>query len=155
VKADPRLAHLPVLIISGGGDQDDLVRCIEMGAVDYLPKPFNQAILRARIGSCLVQKRQRDRERQQLVPAGGRTGASFVLHSDTAEWNTTGPTRLKPRQGASASVDPSGPLPERLGRIAIRSFLGSGGMGIVYLGHHELLDLPVAVKLMRPELMAT
>jgi DNA-binding response OmpR family regulator len=68
IQADQRLAHTPVLIISGGGDQDDLVRCIEMGAVDYLPKPFNQAVLRARIGACLAKKGRSDQERQ---PNGG------------------------------------------------------------------------------------
>ena len=82
VKADPRLAHVPVLMISGGGDHEDLVRCIEMGAVDYLPKPFNQAVLRARLAACIAAKRQRDREIQHLqqsVAASADSNPNNVL----------------------------------------------------------------------------
>jgi CheY-like chemotaxis protein len=155
VKADPRLAELPVLIISGGGDQDDLVRCIEMGAVDFLPKPFNQAVLRARIGVCIAQKRQRDQERQLLETMSDRTGTPQVVPAETAEWragSTSGPESSLATVGP---VNPPVPLPERLGRIVIQRLLGYGGMGQVYLGHHELLDLPVAVKLLRPDLTGT
>jgi adenylate cyclase len=45
IKLNAQMAHVPVLMISGGGDQEDLVRCIEMGAIDYLAKPLNQAVL--------------------------------------------------------------------------------------------------------------
>ncbi len=149
VRDDPRLSHIPVLIISGGGDQDDMVRCIEMGAVDYLPKPFNQAILRARISSSLSQKRQRDQERlahQNKQPSGSTT----LMMPEGTSW----PQAETP----AAAVVPLAPVPRRvvptrLGRIVLGRLLGSGGMGEVYLGHHELLDLPVAVKLMRPELI--
>jgi CheY-like chemotaxis protein len=147
VRDDPRLAHIPVLIISGGGDQDDLVRCIEMGAVDYLPKPFNQAVLRARIGACLAQKRQRDRERQ-LLHASTQPAAP-TLAAPLSVWQPT-PAQADDPRGAL----PQEPMPARLGRIILGRPLGSGGMGDVFLGHHELLDLFVAVKLMRPELTA-
>ncbi|MCM2255568.1 MAG: response regulator [Vicinamibacteria bacterium] len=62
MKKDPRLRHLPVIMISALDDIDGIVRCIEMGAEDYLPKPFNPTILKARIGACLEKKRLRDRE---------------------------------------------------------------------------------------------
>src|SRR5437764_14816858 len=62
VKGDPRWAHVPILMISGGGDQEDLVRCIELGAVDYLAKPYNQALLRARLATSLAAKWKRDGE---------------------------------------------------------------------------------------------
>ncbi|MCL4819753.1 MAG: response regulator [Vicinamibacteria bacterium] len=62
MKQDPRLRHLPVIMISALDDIDGIVRCIEMGAEDYLPKPFNPTILKARIGACLEKKRLRDRE---------------------------------------------------------------------------------------------
>lgn len=63
LKADPRLEHLPVILISALDDTDSVVRGIQMGADDHLPKPFNPSILRARVDACLAKKRLRDRER--------------------------------------------------------------------------------------------
>jgi class 3 adenylate cyclase/ActR/RegA family two-component response regulator len=62
LKADERLRHIPVIMISALSELDSVVRCIEMGAEDYLPKPFQPVLLRARIGACLEKKRLRDRE---------------------------------------------------------------------------------------------
>jgi two-component system sensor histidine kinase/response regulator len=62
IKSDERLRHIPVIMISALSDLPSLVRCIEAGADDYLAKPFNPTLLRARIGSCLEKKRSRDRE---------------------------------------------------------------------------------------------
>ncbi len=62
MKNDPNLCHIPVIMISALGDMDNVVRCIENGADDYMPKPFNHTILRARIGACLERKRLRDKE---------------------------------------------------------------------------------------------
>lgn len=65
----PQLRGFPVIVISGGQDIDDVVRCIEMGADDYLPKPFSQVLLKARLTSSIEKKRLRDMEqlrRQQL-----------------------------------------------------------------------------------------
>jgi class 3 adenylate cyclase len=66
LKADPTLRHLPVIVISGVDELDSVVRCIEMGAADYLPKTVDPAILRARIAASLGQKRLRDQERALL-----------------------------------------------------------------------------------------
>jgi len=46
LKADDVLRHIPVIVISALDDLDSIVRCIEMGAEDYLPKPFNPVLLR-------------------------------------------------------------------------------------------------------------
>lgn len=62
LKADKTLSHIPVIMLSALDDMDSVVRCIELGADDYLPKPFNPVLLRARIGSCLEKKRERERE---------------------------------------------------------------------------------------------
>ncbi len=62
IKADPQLRHLPVIMISALDEIDSIVRCIEAGAEDYLPKPFNPILLRARINASLEKKRLRDRE---------------------------------------------------------------------------------------------
>jgi class 3 adenylate cyclase/CheY-like chemotaxis protein len=62
LKADDTLRHIPVLMISALDEMDSVIRCIELGAVDYLPKPFNPVLLHARIGACLEKKRLRDLE---------------------------------------------------------------------------------------------
>ncbi len=62
IKSDPRTQRLPVIMISALDETDSVVRCIEMGAADYLPKPFNPTLLRARVGASLREKRARDRE---------------------------------------------------------------------------------------------
>jgi CheY-like chemotaxis protein len=62
LKADERLRHIPVIMISAFDEIDSVVRCIEMGAEDYLTKPFNPVVLAARLGACLEKKRFRDRE---------------------------------------------------------------------------------------------
>ncbi len=60
---DPVLQRVPVVMISASDETETVVRCIELGADDYLPKPFNPVILRARVGASLEKKRLRDRER--------------------------------------------------------------------------------------------
>jgi class 3 adenylate cyclase len=62
IKADERYRHLPVVMISTFDEMDIAVRCIEMGAEDYLTKPFNPVLLRARVSAGLEKKRLRDRE---------------------------------------------------------------------------------------------
>ncbi len=62
LKSDDALRHIPVLMISALDEMDSVIRCIELGAEDYLPKPFNPVLLRARIGACLEKKRLRDQD---------------------------------------------------------------------------------------------
>jgi two-component system, sensor histidine kinase and response regulator len=62
LKEDPQARHIPVIMISALDELDSVVRCIEIGAEDYLPKPFNPVLLRARLGASLEKKRLRDRE---------------------------------------------------------------------------------------------
>ncbi len=54
--------HIPTIMISALDQIDSVVKCIEMGAADYLAKPFNSILLKARLGACLEQKRLRDQE---------------------------------------------------------------------------------------------
>jgi diguanylate cyclase (GGDEF)-like protein len=63
MKADAVLRDLPVIVISALEEIGSVVRCIEMGAEDYLTKPFNRVLLRARIEASLEKKWMRDRER--------------------------------------------------------------------------------------------
>jgi adenylate cyclase len=66
MKADPRLKHIPVIMLTALDDVESNVRCIEAGAEDYVPKPFNPVILRARITASLEKKRLRDQEQAYL-----------------------------------------------------------------------------------------
>lgn len=62
IKHDEALRHVPVIMITGIEELDSVVRCIELGATDYLPKPFDPAILGARIRASLAGKRLHDLE---------------------------------------------------------------------------------------------
>ncbi len=61
---DPAIRHIPVIMISALDDMASIVRCIEAGAVDYLPKPFDPVLLKARVGACVEKKRLIDAERE-------------------------------------------------------------------------------------------
>ncbi|RYG37130.1 response regulator [bacterium] len=75
IKGDEKLRPIPVIMISAHDELDAVVRCIEIGAADYLSKPFDSTLLYARVGSCLREKRAHDREvtlRQELEQNYGR-----------------------------------------------------------------------------------
>ncbi len=66
IKASPVLRDIPVIVISALDEIDSAVRCIEIGAEDYLPKPFNPVLLRARLNASLQKKKLRDLEKAYL-----------------------------------------------------------------------------------------
>ena len=66
MNSDMRLRHVPVIIISASEGLESIVRCIELGAEDHLPKPFNATLLKARLGASLEKKRLRDMEASYL-----------------------------------------------------------------------------------------
>jgi len=66
MKKHKRLSQIPVIMVSTLDEIDSVVRCIELGADEYLPKSFNPAMLRARLAASLEKKRLRDRERHYL-----------------------------------------------------------------------------------------
>lgn len=81
LKCDPRHSEIPVLMISALNEIDSAVRCIEAGAEDYLAKPFDPVLLRARVNACLEKKRLRDREKiilQQLRLEKDRSDALLL-----------------------------------------------------------------------------
>ena len=84
LRADERLRHVPVIMISAVDQIESVVRCIELGAEDYLPKPFNPMLLRARVGACLEKKRLR--EPGGALPAGRGAGdlrAAAAVEAET------------------------------------------------------------------------
>jgi adenylate cyclase len=66
IKGDEAIRHLPVIMISGLDDTESVVRCLEIGADDFLPKPFDAAILRARINAGLDRKALHDLEHDRV-----------------------------------------------------------------------------------------
>ncbi len=67
IKSDMKLRDIPVIMISGVEAVDSIVKCIELGAEDYLSKPFNPIMLRARVNASLEKKHLRDIEGQHLT----------------------------------------------------------------------------------------
>jgi len=66
LKADAALRHIPVIVVSAVSDLESVVRCIGLGAEDYLFKPFNRVLLKARVDASLEKKRLRDEEQGYL-----------------------------------------------------------------------------------------
>ena len=66
IKDDPKLRDIPVIVISALDEYDSVVRCIEMGAEDYLPKSFDPVLLHARLSASLQRKKLRDLEKKYL-----------------------------------------------------------------------------------------
>ncbi len=67
LRSENRLEDTPVIMISAATEIDTVVRCLELGAEDYLPKPFNPTLLRARLGSVLEKKTLRAEVRRQFT----------------------------------------------------------------------------------------
>jgi CheY-like chemotaxis protein len=82
MKADPSLREIPVIMISAVDELESTVRCIELGAQDYLPKPFNPVLLRARLTACLERKQLRDQEIDYLRQVGRVTAAAAAIKNN-------------------------------------------------------------------------
>ena len=100
LKGDPRLRHIPVVMVTGLEDVGIAVRCIELGADDYLPKPIDPVLLGARINAGLMKKRLHDLElrarrgggRAQPPTGGSRRGADGRAGSDRRAEEVPAPT---------------------------------------------------------------
>jgi len=196
LKAEPATRDIPVLMISALDDLTAIARCIEVGAADYLPKPFDPVILRARLAACLQQKRWHDQERDQLRALGYVTAAASAVEAGTYRTGSLAEVAARPdaigrlarvmdrmavqvrerearlrerladlrsevgvarRSLGVPQVDlgPTFRSGERLGtRFEILAVLGRGGMGTVYRARDTELGEEVAIKTLRPELVA-
>ncbi len=85
LKSDEAWRDIPVIMISALDEIESVVRCIEMGAEDYLPKPFDPVLLRARIGACLEKKRLRDQEVEYLRNVACVTAAAAAVEAGEFE----------------------------------------------------------------------
>ena len=85
LKSDPSLRELPVIVISDVDELASVVRCIRMGAADYLPKTVDPEILRARIEASLAQKRLRDLERETQEQQGALNDVLRIMSRSAFE----------------------------------------------------------------------
>jgi len=83
LKKNTRTQHIPVIVVSGEGDADSVVRCIEHGAEDHLTKPYEPVVLQARIRTTLERKRLRDLELAYLGRVAQLTGAAEAVERQT------------------------------------------------------------------------
>ena len=102
---DERLRRLPVVMLSALNEQESIVRCIQLGAQDYLPKPINQQLLKARIQACLEKKRLHDLEQQYTLRV-----ESISAQLQAANEQLRRANQLKTRFLATAAHDLKNPL---------------------------------------------
>ncbi len=85
MKRDSAQREIPVIVISALDEMESIIRCIEMGATDYLPKPFDAALLRARLNASLADKRLRDIELEYLEQVNHVIQAAAAVESGVFE----------------------------------------------------------------------
>jgi class 3 adenylate cyclase len=139
--ADPVLREIPVIMTSSVDEINAVARCIEMGAEDYLFKPLNPTLLRARIVSSLEKKRLRDQQREFIrkfaasevaddllekgFALGGQTIQATVLFSDIRSFTT-----ITESQPAPATIE----LLNNYYSLMFEAINGRGGMVNQMLG---------------------
>jgi sigma-B regulation protein RsbU (phosphoserine phosphatase) len=144
LKAEGRLHRLPVVMISALQELDSVVRCIELGAEDYLPKPFNPVLLKARIGACLEKKRLRDQAAAQLERMEAELHAARELQASMV------PTRF-PAPGPRNPLEAAGVLkPAReLGGDFYDFFRLADGTAVLLIGDVSDKGVPAALFMAR------
>jgi adenylate cyclase len=115
LKADAALRHIPVIMISAVEDMASVVRCIELGAEDYLPKPFDATLLRARVGASLEKK---------------------VLRDEVSEWNKKLEQRV---QEQLTQLDRLGRLKSFFSPQLAESIINSGGEDLLRPHRREVV----------------
>jgi two-component system cell cycle response regulator len=110
IKSQEALRHVPVIVITAVDDLASVVRCIELGATDYLPKPFDPALLRARVNASLAAKRLRDLELEYLEQVGHLTRAATAVEAGDFDLTSLSPV--------AARDDALGRLARVFGRMA-------------------------------------
>ena len=118
--------ELPVLMISALNEMESVVRCIEMGAEDFLPKPFNPVLLKARITACLEKKRFRDKELEYHKALAETNEQLKIANSNYMQMLGFVTHELKAPLSAMQSMISlvmdgfAGEVPEKIGRYLLR-----------------------------------
>jgi serine phosphatase RsbU (regulator of sigma subunit) len=123
---DDHLMHIPIIMISAVDEPESIARCIRLGAVDYLPKPFDPTILQARLSASLARKRLHDREQiyarslQRELEIGREIQAHFLPESLPEPQGYELAARLRPARMVSGDF--------------YDAFTLSGGESVVVVG---------------------
>jgi two-component system cell cycle response regulator len=110
IERDDKLRHIPVIMVSALEDIGSVVRCIEMGAADYLPKPFDPVLLRARINGSLTKKRLHDLQLDYLEQVRHVVEAATAVEAGSFEFESL--------DGVAARDDALGQLARVFRRMA-------------------------------------
>jgi DNA-binding response OmpR family regulator len=103
LRGEGALRHIPVIAMSSGDDTAAVGRCLELGADDYIPKPVDPAVLRARINASLEKTRLREREGEYLDALGHVARAAGAVGTDAFD---------------AAALDDVARRPDTLGQLA-------------------------------------
>ncbi|MEO9136092.1 MAG: response regulator [Casimicrobiaceae bacterium] len=122
LRADASLRQIPVVMISAVGEIESVIRCVELGAEDYLLKPFNPTLLRARVGATLEKKRLRDEVRAQA--------------EQLADWNRKLEERV---QEQLAQLDRLGRLKHYFSPHLAEAIINGGGAGLLQTHRREVV----------------
>jgi CheY-like chemotaxis protein len=95
MKRDSVQREIPVIVISALDEMEGILRCIEMGATDYLPKPFDAALLRARLNASLADKRLRDIELEYLEQVNRVMQAAAAVEAGTFQCDSLDPVAAR------------------------------------------------------------
>ena len=141
MKADKDLRHLPVIMVSAQTELDRVVKCIEMGAEDYLPKPFNPTLLQARVGASLEKKRLREQEHQHRDQAL-RAEATLERHRSLAQMVAGVAHEINTPLGIASTA--LSIIENRLSTPRIKSFFTGGEQDRELLA--DIMDAAVLLK---------
>ncbi len=95
MKANGSWRNIPVIVVSSLDEMESILRCIEMGATDYLPKPFDAPLLHARISASLASKRLHDMELEYIEQVGYVTRAAAAVEEGTFELDSLNSVALR------------------------------------------------------------
>lgn len=139
--------HIPTIMISALDEIDSVVKCVEMGAADYLAKPFNPTLLRARLGACLEQKRLRDLEKSYLAKLALANEEIKTLNGCLAEENLRLSTELEVTQRLQMMLLPKEKELNQIEDLEIAGFMEPadevGGDYYDVLQHHGRVTIGI------------
>jgi sigma-B regulation protein RsbU (phosphoserine phosphatase) len=144
IKDQARLRDLPVIMISALNEMNSVVRCVELGAVDYLLKPFNPVLLKARLGSTLERKRLRDEVDAHLARLEQELDAARRLQMAMVPQSFPQPTAAFPLD-LHASMEPA----REVGGDLYDFFATEDGMLCFLIGDVSGKGMPAALFMAR------
>jgi sigma-B regulation protein RsbU (phosphoserine phosphatase) len=148
MRADSALRHIPVIMISAVDEIDSVIRCIELGAEDYLSKPFNPTLLRARVGASLEKKRLRDEIVEVLNQIEGELQAARQIQLSMVPTEFLVPTPDRPVE-VYATLEPA----RRIGGDLYDFFWGEDGRMYFVVADVSDKGAPAALFMARTKTM--